>query len=312
MHLITGWYDLFLRYQLEDYQLLKSVGHRPYLTVGPTRHVSVQNYGTVTQEGLAWFDAYLKNDPSHLRPHPVRIFIMGRDREAWCDLDDWPPPAQDTRYFLQVSRGLSLEQPEDVCVPDRYVYDPGNPTPAIGGPLLSFNAGPHDQRALESRSDVLIYTTDPLTEDLEVIGSPRVELYVRSSRPHTDFVARLCVVHPDGRSINLCDGMVRLQPESFSTDSSSAVNASGVGARTADLQPDGSLKISIELWPTAICFKRGQRLRLQICSGAHPRWSRNLGRGESVATAVEWQGAEQLIYHDLRHPSALILPVTSV
>jgi uncharacterized protein len=291
LHLIAGWYDLFTRYQLEDYRRLKAAGYRPYLTVGPTRHLSPGNLVAMTREGLAWFDAYLKNDPSRLRPHPVRIFVMGKDE--WREMPDWPPPAQDARYFLQSRQQLAIDRPADVSLPDRYIYDPGNPTPAYGGPLLSFNAGPHDQRALESRSDVLTYTTEPLREEIEVIGSPRVELYVRSSLAHTDFVARLCDVQPDGRSINLCDGLIRLEP--------------GQG----ELQPDGSLKITIELWPTAICFLRGHRLRLQICSGGHPRWSRNLGLGEPLASATNMQGAEQLIYHDAAHPSTLIVPVTS-
>ena len=292
-HLVTGWYDMFLRYQLEDYQLLKAAGQQPYLTVGSTAHTSGGNFTAVTREGLAWFDAYLKNDPSRLRPHPVRILVMGSHREAWREMDDWPPPAQEARYFLHSKRRLTIDQPADVSLPDRYIYDPGNPTPAYGGPLLSFSAGPHDQRALENRSDVLTYTTEPLGEEIEVIGSPRVELYVRSSSAHTDFVTRLCDVQPDGRSINLCDGFVRLAP--------------GQG----EPQPDGSLKITIELWPTANCFQREHRLRLQVCSGAHPRLSRNLGRGEPLATATDWQGAEQLIYHDAAHPSALILPITS-
>jgi putative CocE/NonD family hydrolase len=223
----------------------------------------------------------------------VRIFVMGRDREAWRELDDWPPPAQEARYFLHSKWRLAIDRSAEVSLPDRYIYDPGNPTPAYGGPLLSFNAGPCDQRMLESRSDVLTYTTDPLTEEMEVIGAPRVELYVRSSLEHTDFVARLCDVHPDGRSINLCDGFVRLTP--------------GQG----ESLPDRSLPITIELWPTANCFRRGHRLRLQVCSGAHPRLSRNLGLDEPLATATDMRGAEQIIYHDAAHPSALILPVTS-
>ena len=291
VHLISGWYDLFTRYQLEDYQLLKAAGHQPYLTVGPTRHVDIRNYVTMTQEGLAWFDAYLKNDPSQLRPHPVRIFVMGNNE--WRDMDDWPPPAQEARYHLQSGRRLAIDPPAEMSLPDRYVYDPGNPTPVYGGPVLSFDGGPRDQRALESRSDVLTYTSNPLGEEIEVIGSPRVELYVRSSQLHTDFVARLCDVQLDGRSINLCDGFVRLAP--------------GQG----EPQPDGSLKIAIELWPTANGFLSGHRIRLQVCSGGHPRWNRNLGRGEPLATATHWQGSEQLIYHDAAHPSALILPVTS-
>lgn len=291
MHLITGWYDLFVRYQLEDYQLLKSAGHQPYLTVGPTAHMSAGNLAATAQEGLAWFDAYLKNDPTHLRQQPVRIFVMGV--KEWRDLPDWPPPAQPARYFLHSGQGLALEAPAVEAALDRYVYDPSEPTPALGGPVLSFAAGAHDQRALESRSDVLTYTTAPLREAVEVIGTPRAELYVRSSLGHTDFVARLCDVQPDGRSINLCDGIVRLKP--------------GDG----EAQPDGSLKITVELWPTANCFQRGHRLRLQVCSGGHPRWSRNPGTGEPVASGAHLQGAEQTLYHDQAHPSALVLPVTS-
>ena len=98
MHLVTGWYDLFTRYQLEDYRLLKAAGHQPYLTVDATHHTSLENYALTVQEGLAWFDAYLKNDPSHLRQHPVRIFVMGS--QQWREMDDWPPPAQDTHFFL--------------------------------------------------------------------------------------------------------------------------------------------------------------------------------------------------------------------
>lgn len=291
VHLIAGWYDLFTRYQLEDYARLRAAGLQPYLTVGPTRHLDARNYATMTREGLAWFDAYLKNDPSHLRRQPVRVFIMGRNE--WREMPDWPPPAQETRYFLHSKQALSSDQPADVSLPDRYIYDPGNPTPVLGGSLLSFSAGPRDQRSLESRSDVVTFTTEPLREDLEVIGSARVVLYVRSSRPHTDFVTRLCDVQPDGRSLNLCDGHVRLAP--------------GDG----ELQPDGSVKITIELWPTANCFRRGHRLRLQVCSGAHPQLSRNLGHGEPLATATDWQGAEQMIYHDATHPSTLLLPVTN-
>ena len=170
MHLITGWYDLFTRYQLEDYQLLKAAGHRPYLTVGPTSaHEREQLCHHRRRKDWRGSTLISRTIPSRLRQHPVRIFVMGSNE--WREMDDWPPPAQDARYFLHSQRqsvdrstgGLS-------AVPDRYIYDPGNPTPAYGGPLLSFAAGPHDQRALESRSDVLTYTTDPLGEDIEVIG----------------------------------------------------------------------------------------------------------------------------------------------
>ena len=176
-------------------------------------------------------------------------------------MDDLPPPAQDGALFL-AERAAVGDRSTSGCqsVPDRYIYDPSNPTPACGGPLLSFSGRPARSTGAGKPIGCADLHDRSLTEDIEVIGSPRVELYVRSTLAHTDFVARLCDVQPDGRSINLCDGFVRLTP--------------GQG----EPQPDGSLKIAIELWPTANCFQRGHRLRLQVCSGGHPRWSRNLGR----------------------------------
>ncbi|MFC1976468.1 CocE/NonD family hydrolase, partial [Chloroflexota bacterium] len=117
----------------------------------------------------------------------------------------------------------------------------------------------------------------------------RLELYVRSSLAHTDFFGRLCDVYPHGRSINICDGLFRVAP--------------GKG----EPQPDGSLRIEIDLWSTAYRFRRGHRLRLQVSSGAHPRWNRNLGTGEPPGTGTKLAIAEQIIYHDRRHPSALVL-----
>jgi hypothetical protein len=154
-------------------------------------------------------------------------------------------------------------------------------------------AGAVDNRPLEARPDVLCYTTPPLERALEVIGPVRLELYVRSSLAHTDFFGRLCDVSPDGRSTNICDGLFRVEP--------------GRG----EAQPDGSLRLEIGLWATAHRFLPGHCLRLQVSGGAHPRWSRNLGSGEPPATGVRLTIADQTVYHDAAHPSALVLPVTS-
>jgi putative CocE/NonD family hydrolase len=154
--------------------------------------------------------------------------------------------------------------------------------------------GAKDNRKLESRADVLVYTSPVLDHDMEVIGPVTADLYVRSSLQHTDFFARLCVVEPSGKSINLCDGILRLTPDSVAP------------------QADGSLHIQIDIWPTAYRFRRGQRIRLQVSSGAHPRFARNPGTGEPLATATKLQVAEQAIYHDPEHPSAILLPVIQV
>src|SRR6266480_346423 len=114
--------------------------------------------------------------------------------------------------------------------------------------------GPKDNRSLEARADVLVYTSAVLEQDMEVIGPVSAELYVRSSLEHTDFFARFCVVEASGKSINLCDGI---------------------------------LHVSIEVWPTAYHFRKGQRIRIQVSSGAHPRFVRNLGSGEPLPTGTK-------------------------
>jgi putative CocE/NonD family hydrolase len=153
--------------------------------------------------------------------------------------------------------------------------------------------GQQDNRALEARPDVLTYTSAPLTQDLEVIGPVTADLYVSSSLDHTDFFARLCVVEQSGKSLNLCDGIQRLTPDCFPPAG------------------DGTRHIKIQLWPTAYRFRKDQRIRVQISSGAHPRFARNSGTGEPLATATKLLVAEQAIYHDAAHPSAFTLPVVA-
>ena len=292
VHLIGGWYDYYLRGLLRDYATLKAAGRQPYLTIGPWWHSHPGELMAGLREGLAWFEVHLQGEGRPLRQKPVRLYVMGAGE--WRELDDFPPPARQTRYYLHAGAGLATEPPAgaDASPPDGYRYDPADPTPALGGAFLGFRgAGPQDNRPLEARADVLCYTTPPLAREVEVIGPVRLELFVRSSLPHTDFFGRLCDVAPDGRSTNICDGLLRLEP--------------GRG----EAQPDGSLRVEIDLWATAHCFRPGHRLRLQVSSGAHPRWSRNLGTGEALATGVRTAVADQTVYHDGDHPSAVVLPV---
>jgi putative CocE/NonD family hydrolase len=290
VHLLGGWYDYYLRGLLRDYAALKAAGRQPYLTIGPWAHADAGGILTGLREGLAWFDARLKGDRGRLRQKPVRVYVMGAGQ--WRDLEDFPPPARPTRYYLQAGGRLATDLPAGPSEPDRYRYDPADPTPAVGGAILGISgAGAQDNRSLEARPDVVCYTTPPLTREVEVIGPVRLELFVGSSRAHTDFFGRLCDVAPDGRSTNICDGLVRLAP--------------GRG----EPQPDGSLRVEVDLWSTAHRFRPGHRLRLQVSSGAHPRWSRNLGTGEPLATGRGTAVAEQAVYHDGTHPSALVLPV---
>jgi len=290
VYLIGGWYDLYLREVLDTYSTLKAGGKNPYLTVGPWHHVQLRPNLEGVQSGLNWFDAHLKGDCSRLREKPVWIYVAGLNE--WREMVKWPPPAIETSYFLNSEARLITETPVSISSLDSYQYDPADPTPAVGGALLDRkDAGPKDNRLLEARHDVLCFTTPPLVNDVEVIGPVKLELFVKSNLAHTDFFARLCHVDTKGRSVNVCDGLFRVEP--------------GKG----ELQPDGSLRIQVDMWATAYHFQRGHRLRLQVSSGAHPRWSRNPGTGAPLGTATHMDVAEQTIYHDARHPSALILPI---
>jgi uncharacterized protein len=286
-HLIGGWYDFFLRGLLRDYAALQAAGKEPYLTIGPWHHFSHFFLMLVMiKPGLAWFASRLKGEKNRLRKKPVSLYIMGANE--WRDYDIYPPSSTEQRFYL--GRDKTLTETSTSSPPDHYCYNPADPTPIVGGTQFSPHAGARDNRCLERRADVLSYTTDPLQKSLEIIGPVHVELYVFSSLENTDFFGRLCDVYPDGRSINICDGLFRIEI------------ARGEGLA------DVISRIEIDLWSTAYHFRKGHRIRLLIASGAHPRWSRNLG-GSSPLTDIVLRCAEQTIYHDDQHPSALVLPV---
>jgi putative CocE/NonD family hydrolase len=288
VHLIGGFYDVLFPHTLECYRLLHEAGRNPYLTIGPWTHGAPAMQPVMIIESLKWLRAHLQNDRSGLRQAPVKLYVMGSN--LWKEFAAWPPegyPPQ--RWYLQAGGGLAKTLPSG-AEPDRYRYDPADPTPSVGGSSLTPNSGPKDNRQLEARKDVLVYTSLPLEQVLEVIGPLRAELYIKSSLQHTDFFARLCDVFPSGESINLSDGIVRLVPERFAAAA------------------DSVQKVEIELWPTANCFQKGHRIRLQVSSGAHPRFARNPGSGDPLATASRLIPADQEVFHDPGHPSAILLP----
>lgn len=286
--MVGGWYDFFLPHQLRDYTALRRAGHEPYLTIGPWRHADQGAAAAWVADALAWLRAHLLGDRSGLRADPVRIFVTGA--EEWRDLPAWPPETRQQRWHLQAARALDTAPPQR-SEPDHYTYDPADPTPNLAGAAGLQGRARVDNRILEARSDVLTFTSAPLASDLEIFGEATAELFVRSSREHTDFFARLCDVSPAGASVNVCDALLRLTPGS---------PAAG---------PDGTVLLRFPLWPAAHRFRRGNRIRLQVSSGAHPRYARNTGTGEPLATAVTLLTADQQVLHDPEHPSAIILPV---
>jgi putative CocE/NonD family hydrolase len=285
---VTGWYDIFLTGQLSDYERLRQAGRRVQLVIGPWGHTSLGWLGPVLRGTLRLFDAELRGRPDQtLAATPVRVHLGGVDE--WLDLAEWPPPTERRRLHLHPGGALADQHPVE-SDPDIYHYDPHNPTPQVGG-NSDPGFGSRDNRSLEARPDVLTYTTDPLPADLDVLGAATADLFVHSSFEHTDFFVRLCDVHPRGKSMNVCDGIVR------------------VDRNSAELRPDGSRRITVELWPTAHRFKKDHRVRVQVSSGSHPRYDRNLGSAEPLATAVTFRVTTQEVFHDPDHPSAITIPV---
>jgi len=286
--LIDGWHDYPLPRVVEDYAALARSGAPARLRIGAGGHLGGGGEGGMTEAPLDWFDTYLRGEAGRLGPHPVSLHIQG-EGGSWRHVDAWPPPATPTRWYLHAGGRLSPDAPNAGAGPDRYRYDPADPTPAVGG-IGMLTGGAADNGALEARPDVLVYTSGPLDEPLTVIGPVEAELCVASSLDHTDFFVRLCDVTPDGVSSNVCDGLQRFTPASI------------------DRASDGSFRARVAMWPAGHRFAPGHRVRVQVSSGAHPVYARNLGTGEPVETAVTMRAADQAVFHDQERLSWVSLP----
>ncbi len=278
----TGWQDLFLQQTLEQYARLAARGVDVALTAGPWTHIDVATRGgrLVVPEALDWLDEHLAASGIRTRATPVKVFVTGAGQ--WRDLASWPPPTTELALHLQPDGGLGGEPPP-AAASAAFTYDPADPTPTIGGRLLDPRGGGYkDDRALAARGDVLAFTGPPLTAPLDVLGTPTVELAHASDNPHADLFARLSEVHPDGRSRNVSEGFVRLDP----------------GAAT------GTVRLGLDA--VAHRFSARNRIRLVVAGGSHPRWERNLGTDDDPATSSRMAPSHRTI--DLA-ASRLLLPV---
>ncbi|HEV7941592.1 MAG TPA: CocE/NonD family hydrolase [Solirubrobacteraceae bacterium] len=306
---ISGWYDSLAQGVLDNYMGMAALGSPARLVMGPWSHGAFADpigelcfgmrssyagapahaHGDTIEEQLAWFRRYLLPgavDEADDSQPPVRIFVMGRNE--WRDEQEWPlARARTERWFLGADGALRPDGPEAGDEPTEFLYDPADPVPAHGGSTIltpSFPAGPMDQARVEARPDVCVFTSEVLQKDLDVTGRVRVVLHAESSAPSTDWVARLCDVHPHGRSFNICDGIVRVKK----------------GA-------DRLQEIAIDLWSTSNVFLAGHRLRVHVTSSSFPRWDRNLNTGNQRESRM--QAARQRIHHDTDRPSFIELPV---
>ncbi len=251
-------------------------------------------------EASAWFRAHLLGDRSQLRADPVRLYVTGAGE--WRDYPDWPVPGMlEQRWHLRPEFGLGPEAPAR-SEPDRFRYHPSHPTPVIGGPVLLGDSRPRDQRRLERRRDVLVYSSDRLAADTEMIGPVRAELFVRSSTPYVDVVVRVCDVRPDGRSYNVCEGVRRLGPG----DGEPRDGAPRDGER--DYRGDVR-RVDVDMWPIAHRFRRGHRIRVHVAAGAYPTIARNPGTGDPLGADGAMVPADVEVFHSPDRPSAVVLPL---
>jgi putative CocE/NonD family hydrolase len=326
MYHVTSWYDIFLQGGLANFAGLRrnamndTARLAQKLLVGPWAHLFPYTSPTSTGTGdidfgaaamidlheiqLRWFDHWLKGiNTGILDEPPVKLFVMGENR--WRDENEWPlARTRYTPYYLH-SRGhantasgdgaLSPQMPGDEP-PDAFAYDPADPVPTRGGNTLILAMGVQDQRPVESRPDVLVYTSDAMTAPFEVTGPLAVTLFAASSAPDTDFTAKLVDVRPDGFAQILADGIVRAR---YRNSRESAT----------PLTPDEVTRFTIDLWATSYVFLPDHRIRVEISSSNFPRFDRNLNTGEDQATATRWQTARQTVFHDPRYPSHIVLPV---
>jgi uncharacterized protein len=258
---------------------------------------------------LAFYDRFLKDDDNgwEARP-PLELYVLGAN--AWRAEREWPLARTElTPWYLRTGSALSRDEPAHDEPADRYAYDPADPVPTIGGvsSVLTMTQGaqtpvrpgPLDQRALEARDDVLVYTSAPLERDLEVVGPVEMVLYAASSARDTDWIVRLCDVYPDGRSIVLTEGIVRARYRNSHEGDSAEL-----------LEPDEVAEYRFRCYPVANVFAGGHRLRLDVTSSSFPRFSRNLNTGEDVGTGTRMEVARQTVLHTSAYPSHVVLPVT--
>jgi putative CocE/NonD family hydrolase len=332
---VGGWYDIFLKDTIENFRIMCEQGSTPEarqskLLIGPWSHGGVtnpigeMNFGFGASAAfinlqidfmslqLRWFDHWLKGiDTGMLNEAPIKLFVMGAN--IWRDEQEWPlARAVETHYYLHSSGHANTLNGDGLLSPaapreeeaDHYNYDPANPVPTHGGALLmspEFRPGVFDQRSVESREDVLVYSTPLLKQDVEVTGPIIVHLWATSSAPDTDFVARLVDVHPDGYAQNLTDGIIRARYRDFAR-----------GEAPMLIEPERAYEYEIDLWATSNVFKQGHRIRLDVTSSSFPRWDRNPNTGHDFGADSELEVAHQTILHDSEHPSFVILPIVPV
>ena len=250
--LISGWYDTFTTQTMHQFKCLRDRGVDVSLIVGPWTHAQASGLYSMP-EMMDFLAAHLTKLGTY-NHSPVRIFITGYQK--WRSMPAWPPATRSMTLYLQENNCIGMKQPAQDVNSANFVFDPLNPTPSLGGNQLS-SGGRVDDSAYASRSDVLTFTGEPLTEDLEVLGTPSVHLTHASDPPYTDLFMRLSEVDTNGVSHNITELFLALDPSR-----------------------DMSQPLRLDLQDCAHRFQAGTRIRLIIAGGSFPMYARNLGTAE--------------------------------
>ena len=319
---IGGWYDIFSRTTIDLVDQVRAssrdreVRRNQFVVIGPWGHgvggrkTGELDFGAdatfqVGEWQFKWFEYWLKGRETGVEDWPAySLFVMGENRRR--GENEWPlKRTQFTWYYLHsTGKANSLKGDGSLSTatpaqekPDEFAYDGDDPVPTVdGNNLIGASAGPYDQTKVEEREDVLVYSTSPLEQDLEVTGPVKMILHAASSARDTDFTAKLADVHPDGKAYNLCDGIIRARYRNGP-------------AKELLLEPGKAEPFDIDLWVTSNLFRRGHRIRLEVSSSNFPRFDRNPNSGKPFGTDTELLSAKQTIFHDAEHLSHLVLPV---
>jgi len=311
---VGGWYDIFLQGTINSFVTIQNQGApgargKNFLVIGPIAHGGFTQKVEYPNPNAAPFDItaptnlidyWLKDKPLADDLKPVNYYVMGdtKDKAApgnfWRSADMWPPPAHPVAYHLGSEHTLSTEKPTG----DHrlsYKYDPQDPVPTIGGQNLIITKGPMDQRSLESRDDVLVFTSEPLKDPIEVTGRITAKLYIESDCPDTDFTVKLTDVYPDGESLLVTDGIQRASLRN-SFEKRELLEAGQV------------YEVNVDLWSTSLIFNRGHSIRIAVSSSNSPRFEPNPNTGEAHLQAGQTRIATNTIHLSETHPSQILLP----
>jgi predicted acyl esterase len=311
-----GWYDIFVQGTINSFTTIHYHGGegargKCRLVLAPIGHGSFNELTypanarqlPACADAFQWYDYMLKGAKNNAaKEKAVHYYVMGDPTDpkapgnSWRHVDNWPPPAKATPFFLHDDGSLVREKPPAGDGLKTFTYDPKYPVPTMGGQELFGELGPMDQRKVEKRPDVLVFSTDELKEPIEVTGRITAKLFISSDCRDTDFTVKLTDVYPDGRSMLVTDGILRARyRQGFEKE--------------ALLEPGQVYELTVDLWSTSIVFNSGHRIRVAVSSSNSPRFEPNPNTGHAFRTDQETRAAKNTVHLSAGHPSSILLPL---